>query len=52
MDKRIEAILDVLSPDRGQGRIPIFEWAHETTPTDEEMVDVAREILAKLDEVS
>lgn len=53
MDGRITAILDVLAPardDLGGERCPIFEWGHETTPTDAEMVDLARNILAKIDE--
>lgn len=53
-DPRIEAILDVLGPrqqgtgTRGQ-RLYIFEWGHETTPTDEEMTGLAKKILAAVD---
>jgi hypothetical protein len=47
-DPHILAMLDVLAPRRGprEPRIPIFEWGHETTPTPDEMIDLARDLLA------
>jgi hypothetical protein len=47
-DPHILALLDVLAPRRGprEPRIPIFEWGHETTPTPDDMIDLARGLLA------
>ena len=47
-DEMIVKVLDVLSPvDTGYSdqRIPIFEWGHETTPTPEEMTEMAGDIV-------
>ena len=39
-----DAVLDVLAPVINGVRCPIFEWPHETTPTDQEMAALAGEI--------
>ena len=49
-DPRIIAVLDVLAPvetwsGQATGRDPIFEWGHETTPTPEEMIELAGRIV-------
>lgn len=40
-----EAVLDILAPKQSWGRSPIFEWGHETTPTEREMRELAAEIV-------
>lgn len=49
-DARVNAVLDVLAPRHEiGGRSPIFEWGHETSPTAEEMIDLARQVVAAID---
>lgn len=49
-DQMVTKILDIIAPYRNFGentpvqRSPIFEWGHETTPTLEEVTELAREI--------
>lgn len=47
-DEMIKRILDVIAPNEtAEGiteRCPIFEWGHETTPTLEEVTELAGEI--------
>jgi hypothetical protein len=40
----IERILGILAPKTGGVRFPIFEWAHESTPTDQEVEELAGRI--------
>ena len=48
-DPRVIAVLDILAPAESSGeRLPIFEWGHETTPSAEEMVDLAIRIVASI----
>jgi hypothetical protein len=52
----IERVLDILAPNftrrgiyrtpnPGGVRIPIFEWGHETTPTEEELRKLAQDLV-------
>ena len=47
----IERVLDILAPVHqhcgrdGPGRCPIFEWPHETTPTEAEIRALAEQIV-------
>ena len=48
-DPRVNAVLDVLAPRHEiSGRSPIFEWAHEETPTAAEMIELAEMVVAAL----
>ena len=47
----VERVLDVLAPWHDFGgeskeRCPIFEWGHETTPTDADMRELAERLVA------
>lgn len=42
----VEAVLDILAPRESWGRCPIFEWGHETTPTEAQMLELAIDIVA------
>jgi hypothetical protein len=53
-DRRLLAVLDVLAPVRHDpgfdgARSPVFEHPHETTPTADEVIELATDILASLD---
>jgi hypothetical protein len=41
----VEAVIGVLAPNG----IPIFEWGHETTPTDEQIRELAEQIVAAIE---
>lgn len=42
------AALDVLAPACDGIRLPLFEWGHETTPTADEMIELAQQIVAAI----
>jgi len=44
-DERVVAVLDILAPIHHRERMPIFELGHETTPTCEQMVELALDIV-------
>lgn len=52
----VQRVVDVLAPERSVGcgpehddvRFPIFEWGHETTPTLEEIRELALDIVKQL----
>jgi hypothetical protein len=39
------AVMDVLAPLHHGARIPVFEWGHETTPTEQDMRELVRDII-------
>ncbi len=43
-EQLIEAVLSVIQPDLDGQPMPIFEWGHETTPTADEMRELAGRI--------
>jgi hypothetical protein len=49
-DPALLAVLDVLAPSRDGYRVPLFEWGHETTPTAEEMIELAQQVVAALED--
>ena len=40
------AVMNILAPVDCATRIPVFEWGHETTPTEEEMRELVAEIVS------
>lgn len=53
-DPRVVAVIDVLAPvypDLNGVRIPQFEFPHETTPTPNEVIELAQTVVAAIDRV-
>lgn len=44
-DQAVERVLNILAPEHDSVRYPIFEWGHETTPTDAEMRALTEKIV-------
>lgn len=44
------AVMDILAPVHRGTRIPVFEWGHETTPSEREMRDLVRDIVRAVSE--
>ena len=48
-DEKIERVLDVIAPVLNDKRVAIFEWGHETTPTLDELRELAGRIVDALE---